>query len=283
MVALTRLVPQLLLASYGFAAPIIPSLKALTPHLGTVSHGDAPEADTAAESAAAAATDAAFEKRHLQTRSPLFRLANEIASTLTDLDLAKDTDFVVKDQLSGVSVGSSNKHKDQTGQTLHPATGSLAQDAIVLDPAMSLLSDSSMILKNTVKSLMLLDLPRESNRLALILANVNDYLASLDKSLAARGPYPAAQGMNSKFQSFLLDSKLEALGLGLTSVTSTITTYLWRHDSGDSEESSSAKTQIETFNKHIESLHAVFDRTGAQDKTLGLLKLEIDQALGKQR
>lgn len=144
-----------------------------------------------------------------------------------------------------------------------------------LEPGFDMLGSIGEVLTHTTKNLLSINLAPDdpSNGLALLLTNVNEFLLALEKSVK---PLKITEGLGKSLQLLLINSGLQSLVLGLTTVVSTLVSLIIDNATIDT----SVKTQIMKLSSHIEALDNAFKGIGASGNSLDSLGSQLRMALG---
>lgn len=142
----------------------------------------------------------------------------------------------------------------------------------LLAPVFSLLGEVGTFLQSTLTNLLSLDLSSESTELAQLLVNVNAFLVKLENALKNYSP---TSGLGGALQNLLINSGLQSLVLGLTTIVSQLVAFLI----GGGTIDPTVQAEIVALNNNLTALGAAFQAAGASSTGLDGLSTKLTSAL----
>lgn len=154
----------------------------------------------------------------------------------------------------------------------HKTDNDIAKRDGLLGPVGDLLGQVGGFLGTTIRSLLTLNLPNQSTATAQLLVDVNTFLLNLENSLKGFKP---ASGLAGALQDLLINSGLQSLVLGLTTIVSSLVAFLLSNGKIDP----AVQAQIQALNTNIANLGAAFEKAGSPAASLGKLASQLTGAL----
>lgn len=161
--------------------------------------------------------------------------------------------------------------RDITSDVNDISARDLAKRGLV-GPVFTLLGQVTTFLGTTIGSLLSLNLNTESSAVAKLLLNLNQFLLNIETSLKS---YTPTSGLFGALQQLLIGTGLQSLVLGLTTIVSSLVSFLI----GNGEIDASVKAQIVKLNATLTSLAAAFQAVGASSTGLTKLSTKLSSAI----
>lgn len=161
---------------------------------------------------------------------------------------------------------------EATSAHLHPAAAKRG-DVLDFSPIVTLLMGAGKFLGNTIGNLFNLDLAAESTAFAQLLIDVNQFLLNLETALQQ---YKPTAGLATAVQDLLINSGLQSIVLALTTIVTSVSTFLLAHKSTIDP---SIQAQLKALNDHLASLGAKYQAVNGSSAQFTQLSQTLSAAM----
>lgn len=172
----------------------------------------------------------------------VFVAATPVPEVPSTSSLSQSDVEVISTVLAELAAASSNHHSAKRG------------DNLSLSPVATLLMGAGKFLGDTITNLLHVDLAAESTDIANLLIGINQFLLNLETALQQ---YNTTAGLGTALQDLLINSGLQSFVLALTTIVTSLTTFLLAHKTTIDP---AIQDQIRTLNDHLASLGSKYQQ-----------------------